>query len=137
MAEVSKRQLPLNHRSWVSKIRLTLKSALAAIENKEDTLIIADIDICSVSVEQLEAHAGTIFTRFLDSLRGDSGASEEAVTTMSGMMARVLRKFRQKNRNSKEIKVECNDLRVQRSLRTNFIDMADSVYRMVRLNNHP
>lgn len=135
LLEVADRKVPLSHRSWMPKIRLTMKSALAALENPEDALTIAESDVCSMPHNLLQSHCGIIFTRFIDSLRGDSSASEQTVEMTSGMMARVLRKFRLENRTSKEVKISCTDLRIQRNMRTSYLEIADSVYRMIRINN--
>ena len=135
LLKVADRNVPLSHRSWIPKIRLTMKSSLAALENPEDSLEIPESDVCSMPHSLLESHCGAIFTRFLDSLEGDSSAPDQTVKMTSGMMARVLRKFRLKNRSSKETKISCTDLRIQRNLRTSYLEIADSVYRMIRMNN--
>jgi hypothetical protein len=112
-----------------------MKSSLAALANPKDALEIPESDVCSMPYNLLEPHCGVIFTRFIDSLKGDSSAPEQSVKMTSGMMARVLRKFRLKNRSSKEVKFSCTDLIIQKNLRTSYLEIADSVYRMIRMNN--
>lgn len=135
LLEVADRKVPLSHRSWIPKIRLTMKTTLASLENPEDTLEIPESALCSIPRNKLQEHCGHVFTRFIDSLRQDSSASEQTVEMTSGMMARALRKFRLNHRRNEEVKIICTDLRLQLNLQTSYLDVADSVYRMIRVNN--
>jgi len=135
LLEVADRKVPLSHRSWIPKIRLTMKTTLSSLENPEDTLEIPESALCSIPRNKLQEHCGHVFTRFIDSLRQDSSASEQTVEMTSGMMARALRKFRLNHRRNEEVKIICTDLRLQLNLQTSYLDVADSVYRMIRVNN--